>query len=218
MEFHLQPFHKNVPSDVLIDDLRATARRLGKTIISADLYTRHGTYNATTLARRFGKWNEVLRIAGLSIAKHHNIPTARLFDNLRNVWEQLGRQPVRDDMAPPLSQYSAAAYAARFGTWRQALMQFVAAMGGNVGGMEVASGKASRPRKRSAGRNINMRLRFDVMRRDNFKCCACGRSPATHPDTILHVDHIIPWHSGGQTLFDNLQTLCSQCNIGKSDT
>lgn len=55
------------------------------------------------------------------------------------------------------------------------------------------------------------------MRCDNFKCKNCGRSPATDPKIILHVDHIVPYSSGGETTPDNLQTLCSVCNIGKSN-
>jgi 5-methylcytosine-specific restriction endonuclease McrA len=33
----------------------------------------------------------------------------------------------------------------------------------------------------------------------------------------LHVDHIKPWSKGGETVPDNLQTLCSVCNIGKNN-
>ena len=33
----------------------------------------------------------------------------------------------------------------------------------------------------------------------------------------LHVDHIIPVSKGGKTVMSNLQTLCEQCNIGKSN-
>ena len=66
-------------------------------------------------------------------------------------------------------------------------------------------------------RDINLRLRFTVMKRDNFKCCMCGRSPATTPGLELHIDHITPWSKGGETIIDNLQTLCSDCNLGKSN-
>ena len=66
-------------------------------------------------------------------------------------------------------------------------------------------------------RNVNTRLRFLVFKRDNFKCCAFGASPAKDPAIELHVDHIIPWSKGGETILDNLQTLCSKCNLGKSD-
>ena len=66
-------------------------------------------------------------------------------------------------------------------------------------------------------RDINLRLRFLVLKRDNFKCCICGRSPATTSNLELHVDHIQPYSKGGETVLENLQTLCSDCNLGKSD-
>ena len=66
-------------------------------------------------------------------------------------------------------------------------------------------------------RDINLRLRFLVMKRDNFKCCICGRSPATTPGLELHIDHIKPWSKGGETVINNLQTLCQDCNLGKSN-
>ena len=66
-------------------------------------------------------------------------------------------------------------------------------------------------------RDVNLRLRFKVLQRDNFKCCICGASPAKNSDVELHVDHIIPWSKGGETVIENLQTLCSKCNLGKSD-
>lgn len=71
--------------------------------------------------------------------------------------------------------------------------------------------------KRLTKREVNDRLRFKIMKRDNFKCKYCGRSPAIDPKIVLHVDHIIPWSKGGETTFENLQTLCSKCNIGKGN-
>ena len=71
--------------------------------------------------------------------------------------------------------------------------------------------------RRKTSRDINLRLRFKVLQRDNFKCCTCGASPAKDPSVKLHVDHIVPWSKGGETVMNNLQTLCSNCNLGKSD-
>ena len=71
--------------------------------------------------------------------------------------------------------------------------------------------------RHKTSRNINLRLRFRVMVRDHFKCCKCGKSPATDPSVILHIDHIYPYSKGGETVMENLQTLCSECNLGKSD-
>lgn len=66
-------------------------------------------------------------------------------------------------------------------------------------------------------RAVSDKLRYAVLKRDHFKCCACGASPAKDPAVELHIDHIVPWSKGGETKPDNLQTLCSRCNIGKSN-
>lgn len=58
-------------------------------------------------------------------------------------------------------------------------------------------------------------LRFDVFRRDGFKCRYCGRS--VDDGAILHADHVIPASKGGPTSIDNLVTACIECNLGKSD-
>lgn len=71
---------------------------------------------------------------------------------------------------------------------------------------------------KSKSRSISDKLRYTVLKRDKFKCCACGASPAKDPSVELHIDHIIPWSKGGETVLANLQTLCSRCNIGKSDS
>ena len=76
----------------------------------------------------------------------------------------------------------------------------------------------TKSKKKSPSRVISDKLRYTVLKRDNFKCCACGASPAKDPSVELHIDHIIPWSKGGKTELDNLQTLCSKCNIGKGDS
>ncbi len=58
-------------------------------------------------------------------------------------------------------------------------------------------------------------LRYDILRRDNFRCVLCGRSSAD--GAILHVDHIVPVAKGGKTVPENLRTLCQECNSGKRD-
>lgn len=64
-------------------------------------------------------------------------------------------------------------------------------------------------------RKLTPSLRYDVMKRDEFKCVLCGRHAS---DSVqLHVDHIVPIAKGGKTTFDNLRTLCQDCNLGKRD-
>lgn len=62
---------------------------------------------------------------------------------------------------------------------------------------------------------LSSKLRYEVFKRDGFRCVYCGRAAAD--GITLHADHIIPIAKGGQTVPENLQTLCSECNAGKSD-
>jgi hypothetical protein len=70
---------------------------------------------------------------------------------------------------------------------------------------------------RRTPRDPSLRLRYKVLMNDKCSCRQCGRSPATVPGAILHIDHIVPWSKGGETVFENLQTLCDKCNLGKSN-
>ncbi len=62
---------------------------------------------------------------------------------------------------------------------------------------------------------MNNKLRYQILKRDGFKCSICGRS--AKDGVTLHVDHILPVSKGGLTVPDNLRTLCEDCNLGKSD-
>ena len=44
---------------------------------------------------------------------------------------------------------------------------------------------------------------------------ACGRG--TNDGVSLQIDHKIPFSLGGLTVLDNLQTLCSECNLSKGN-
>lgn len=59
---------------------------------------------------------------------------------------------------------------------------------------------------------ISKKKRFDVFKRDGFKCQYCGAHP---PAVLLHVDHINPVANGGKSNIDNLITACEPCNLGK---
>lgn len=59
---------------------------------------------------------------------------------------------------------------------------------------------------------LSKKTRFEVFKRDSFKCQYCG---ATAPEAVLHVDHIKPVADGGENEIVNLVTACSGCNLGK---
>lgn len=58
-------------------------------------------------------------------------------------------------------------------------------------------------------------MRREVFKRDNYTCCECGARKSD--GATLHVDHVIPVSKGGTDELDNLQTLCSDCNLNKSN-
>ena len=62
---------------------------------------------------------------------------------------------------------------------------------------------------------MNVSMRYDIMKRDGFRCCICGRT--ANEGVKLHVDHILPVAKGRKTEPANLRTLCEFCNMGKSD-
>jgi 5-methylcytosine-specific restriction endonuclease McrA len=69
---------------------------------------------------------------------------------------------------------------------------------------------AEKPKRES----VSKKLRFEVFKRDSFKCQYCGRSA---PEVILNVDHIIPVAADGTNDIMNLITSCFDCNNGKRD-
>ena len=61
-------------------------------------------------------------------------------------------------------------------------------------------------------------LRVRALEKYECKCMMCGRSPKEH-SIVVHVDHIKPRskHPELSLDFENLQLLCEDCNLGKSN-
>ena len=225
----------------LLDDIIRVSKILGKTSFSSREYNDLAKYSSSTVFKRFKSWNDALDKAGLQPYKQvseKRIETVSLLEEIERMWITLGRQPTVSDVKNGYSKYALNTFSRRFGGWRNALDAFVVWINDEQNDIQVMESKAGQsvegnpliPQKElvSQGiplsvikhktkRDINLRLRFLVMKRDNFKCCICGASPAKDSEVELHVDHIIPWSKGGETIIGNLQTLCSKCNLGKSD-
>lgn len=212
MRFELEPHNRHVADDDLLDDLKAVARSLGTGTVTASQYNAAGRYHSATFARRFGSWLKALEAAGLRRSRNLHITDDQLFENLVDVWLGLGRQPRYSDIDGPASAYSAGTYANRFGGWRAALERFVEWANSEGPSANAIADRPRKPAKRTS-RTINWRLRAMVLMRDGARCQLCGADVAS--GAKLHVDHIVPWSRGGETVLDNLQILCEVCNIGK---
>jgi hypothetical protein len=185
----------------------------------------YGKYHPSTLKRRYGSWFKVLENAGLEKSRSDlNIQEKALFNNIEDIWIQLGRQPKYEEVKKPFSKYSAGTYDKRFGSWLKALGKFVEYINqeddeSNEGTSEkIKTENAQKEEtKRKTNRNISDRLRFTILMRDGFTCQSCGASPTKERGVELHVDHIVPWSKGGETEKSNLQTKCEKCNLGKGN-
>lgn len=214
-----------ISNDEYIADIKYVAELLHKHTVTNTEYRKYGKYDASKLSKRFGSWKIALEAADLHPTGYNtSISDTELLDEIERVWIRLGRQPTTSDIKDGAFQYGLTTYLRHFGSWRKALETFVSyvntdePIANENETIVVISQKAnSTSAKHKTNRDINLRLRFLVMKRDNFKCCICGATPATNPSVELHIDHIIPWSKGGETTLDNLQTLCSNCNLGKSN-
>ena len=74
----------------------------------------------------------------------------------------------------------------------------------------MARKSTPKPRRQT----LSKRLRFEIFKRDQFKCVYCGRTP---PSIILCCDHVLAVANGGTNEEHNLVTSCIDCNQGKSD-
>jgi hypothetical protein len=224
---------KRISDQEMIDDIRRVAEKLSSETVTSPQYSEMGGYAFPTIVERFGTWSSAIEKAQLSPTSYTGrIEDIELFSEIERIWISLGKQPTTTEMKKGISKYSLDTFTRRFGGWRSALLAFIEYVN------SPSSEDESQPRKVDAvsdprssatpkdskqiflkrtSRNINLKIRFTVLSRDNFTCKACGRSPAKEPGVELHVDHVVPWSRGGETELDNLQTLCSKCNLGKSD-
>jgi hypothetical protein len=65
-----------------------------------------------------------------------------------------------------------------------------------------------------ARKSHSKKLRFEIFKRDSFRCQYCGGAA---PGIILAIDHIKAVADGGGNNIRNLITSCKDCNSGKGD-
>ena len=188
---------KAATAESLKEDLRRVAAVLGRDYVTLPDYAVHGKWSERPFYRVFGNWSKALAAAGLGRHPnaHQRASNEDLLVNLERVWTHLGRQPRCSEMKSPLSRYSENTYLNRFGTWRKALKSFIVWVEAEEPEETQQSLLEASPlpdppsppetnfsrRKKRTPRIANLRIGFRVMRRDNFTCRACGRSPSLYP-------------------------------------
>jgi 5-methylcytosine-specific restriction endonuclease McrA len=208
----------------LLADLRRSAKALGRETLTISEYEQAGKTHPSTMQRRFGSWSKALELAGLQPSRSKiGISDDELFENVKSLWIDLGRQPRYSEVKIPASKFSAGTYEKRFGSWSKALGKFVEWINSEPSNTltqvcnQVDKVEQFQPTKHRTRREISDRQRFRILVRDGFRCRSCGASPLNQSGVELHVDHILPWSKGGETTDDNLESKCKQCNLGKGN-
>lgn len=81
--------------------------------------------------------------------------------------------------------------------------------------LQAITEAAAEWRKTPSKVSVSLKVRFEVMHRDEFTCQLCGRD--VKDGVKLEIDHKVPRAKGGSNDPSNLWTLCFDCNRGKRD-
>jgi hypothetical protein len=212
----------------VIGELRRVAAQCGGETVTVDQFRECALIGPDAVRRRFGGWPQALRAAGLAPANHGRRYTdEECFENLLRVWTHYGCPPKYQEMNKAPSAVGGKAYMQRWGTWNRAIhafSDFVESEGevpspvaSETVNLTTVSSATPLPTLEDR-REPSVGLRYQVLKRDRFRCVLCGRSPAYDPGCELHVDHLIPFSKGGKTTLDNLRAACAACNLGKGNS
>lgn len=212
MDFIYVDRKKKITNSDIIEDLhRVRNEILKKDKITEREYLLYGQYGSRAIRNHFGTWNNLLSKANIELTKiYQHLSKEDIFSLIESLWIQLGEQPTLREFES-ITKHTSKIIISNFGTWSNCLQKFVDWENNKKNTTKAFNAKHKTQREPSKS------LRYDVLTRDGYKCVICGRSPVTDSKIKLHVDHIIPYSLGGETTLDNLQTLCSDCNLGKSN-
>jgi hypothetical protein len=228
--------------EVLLEELRRISNSLGDMQLTYMVYKKlGGAYHIATFQNHFGRWENAVKAIGITPVRRSSYTREELFDEMQRLWEYLGRQPTFGEMEK-LGKITPVIYHRKFKGWTNAVHAFChdrnsdsalavlppnpeeapqAIESKNEEVVDHSPASAADPLPiivvHATARGVPPKLRFRVFLRDNFICQACGRSPKEHPGLVIEADHKTAWTNGGETVLENLQTLCSECNRGKSN-
>ncbi len=228
-----QDFLITYSKEEIAEELVRISKITGNKFVNRHDIEEHGKIHYGTIKRKFGGLINALIFAKLiseadKKKKYGRVTKEELFKEIGRIWEltlsKYKRRPFIKDfkensILPPW------AWDSHFGSFRKALAAYLAWEEENINKQEigvhyspnkVATNDKQRNKFPFTRRTIPPGLRWRVFSRDDLKCTVCGKDPK-HYEITLEVDHIIPWSEGGPTEIDNLRTLCSKCNLGKSN-
>lgn len=240
MDFKFQRKRLNeIPEAKILIELEKAAKHFNYIEFAWRDFDKIADISANTVKKHFGSWKQgldalkkQLRKKGLDLSPRPYAPNRiysdrTLFEEMERIWQKVGQRPSRTEweLSKPKIGYNT--YKKRFGGWTSACLRFIEyKMGREILADDFTKESQNEQNvlqstkveyNPSMTRNVSLSLRLKVLSRDNFRCVYCGKSPAIDIGTVLHIDHIKSFSRGGESVLENLQTLCEECNLGKSN-
>jgi len=215
-DFRLDAKITHVTDQEIIDSLHAFAQRCNSCPFTTREYNqwKDKVCHSWTISERFGSWRRALALIGIKTGvRSRRYSPRELMDNLELVWRELWRPPGQPSMAQRGFRISANPYRRRWGSLRKACALLARFKKGEISEQQLLGSVASKQARAA----LPLKIRWDVLRRDNYRCVKCGRSPSVDHKVRLEIDHKTPVAKNGQNNIENLQTLCWDCNQGKKD-
>jgi len=227
-----------ISRDKIIKELELVAKHFGYKDFKRKDFDKNSEISGNTVIREFGTWEKALAFLknhfqkkGIELKPSNRksrkqFTEQQLFEEMERIWKLVKHRPSKNEWDANDPKISFATYMRYFDGWQNACLKFIEyKMGGSITSDDISiyqaeDEKAKRGKmypKTGDTRTISLGVRLKVLDRDNFRCVFCGKSPATDFGTKLHIDHIVPFSKGGKSTLENLQTLCEECNLGKSD-
>jgi 5-methylcytosine-specific restriction endonuclease McrA len=169
--------------------------------------------HSATIIERFGSWKKALAVIGISGGRQRKYDPDALIANLEAVWKKLGYPPGKRQIAKLGQKISEGPYKHLWGSVRASCRAIAAYHEGEISREQLLAGYSRKGRRTT----VPLKDRWDILKRDNYRCTKCGASPSNDHAVELEVDHINPVAKGGKNTITNLQTLCRRCNQGKKD-
>jgi len=146
---------------------------------------------------------------------HRNVSEEDLLADLKAVHQKLSEnsQTITSRQYDKNGNYTSGTISKRFGSWNQALKKAQLApieeknvaqndLFQNLEKVWLTLGRqpVTRDLTKPLSKYTSHIYTNKILMRDGFACKSCGRSPSKELGTELHVDHIIPWSKGGESV------------------
>lgn len=173
--------------------------------------------SAATISVHFGTWGKALQSADCRVVRGYKLDPKAMVNAFRECWQKHGSVPTQRHLEEFLRQnnypFRTKSYK-MFGGLGALAKRIVAVQDGTLPEADLYKPRNIKPH---LDRAVPLKIRYDVMKQDGYRCQKCGADQSQDKSVRLEVDHVVAVSRGGKSTIDNLQTLCWACNQGKKD-